>query len=105
MKYCKRVIKKIQRKCLGSCCPKNCRSSYKIGKIASKKLGAVADLRSKSCFNDVANRLPQDPVDERPTEKTVGLDLMYAEVCRCIQDEQLGIIGLYGMGVLGKLPS
>ncbi|KAL6334969.1 hypothetical protein AAG906_023774 [Vitis piasezkii] len=64
----------IQRKCLGSCCPKNCRSSYKIGKIASKKLGA------------------------RPMEKTVGLDLMYAEVCRCIQDEQLGIIGLYGMG-------
>ena len=92
----------IQRKCLGSCCPKNCRSSYKIGKIASKKLGAVADLRSKSCFNDVANRLPQDPVDERPMEKTVGMDLMYADFCRCIQDEQLRIIGLYGMGGVGK---
>ncbi|RVW76758.1 Disease resistance protein RFL1 [Vitis vinifera] len=41
-------------------------------------------------------------VDERPMEKTVGLDLMFTEVCRCIQDEELGIIGLYGMGGAGK---
>ncbi|RVW72781.1 putative disease resistance protein [Vitis vinifera] len=47
-------------------------------------------------------RLPQAPVDERPMEKTVGLDLMFTEVCRCIQDEELGIIGLYGMGGAGK---
>ncbi|KAL6335016.1 hypothetical protein AAG906_023821 [Vitis piasezkii] len=92
----------IQQKCLGTCCPKNCRSSYKIGKIASKKLGAVTELRSKGCFSDVADRLPRAAVDERPIEKTVGLDRMYAEVCRCIQDEQLGIIGLYGMGGAGK---
>ncbi|KAJ9692296.1 hypothetical protein PVL29_011383 [Vitis rotundifolia] len=92
----------IQQKCLGTCCPKNCRSSYKIGKIASKKFGAVTELRSKGCFSDVADRLPRAAVDERPTEKTVGLNRMYAEVCRCIQDEQLGIIGLYGMGGAGK---
>ena len=92
----------IQQKCLGTCCPKNCRSSNKMGKIASKKLGAVTKLRSKGCFSDVADRLPRAAVDERPIEKTVGLDRMYAEVCRCIQDEQLGIIGLYGMGGAGK---
>ncbi|WJZ94519.1 hypothetical protein VitviT2T_013366 [Vitis vinifera] len=92
----------IQQKCLGTCCPKNCRSSNKMGKITSKKLGAVTKLRSKGCFSDVADRLPRAAVDERPIEKTVGLDRMYAEVCRCIQDEQLGIIGLYGMGGAGK---
>ncbi|XP_002278659.1 probable disease resistance protein At1g61310 [Vitis vinifera] len=92
----------IQKKCPETCCPRNCRSSYKLGKKASKKLGAVTELRSKGRFDVVADGLPQAPVDERPMEKTVGLDLMFTEVCRCIQDEELGIIGLYGMGGAGK---
>ncbi|XP_034695203.1 probable disease resistance protein At5g63020 [Vitis riparia] len=92
----------IQKKCPGTCCPRNCRSSYKLGKKASKKLGAVTELRNQGRFGVVADRLPQAPVDERPMEKTVGLDLMFTEVCRCIQDEELGIIGLYGMGGAGK---
>ncbi|KAL6334991.1 hypothetical protein AAG906_023796 [Vitis piasezkii] len=92
----------IQKKCPGTCCPRNCRSSYKLGKKASKKLGAVTELRNKGRFDVVADRLPQAPVDERPMEKTVGLDLMFTEVCRCIQDEELGIIGLYRMGGSGK---
>ena len=92
----------IQKKCFGTCCPRNCWSSYKLGKKASKKLGAVTELRNKGRFVVVADRLPQAPVEERPMNKTVGLDLMYVEVCRCIQDDQLGIIGLYGMGGAGK---
>eukprot|EP00261_Vitis_vinifera_P022945 XP_010654633.1 PREDICTED: probable disease resistance protein At5g63020 isoform X3 [Vitis vinifera] len=92
----------IQKKCPGTCCPRNCRSSYKLGKKASKKLGDVTELRSKGRFDVVADRLSQAPVDERPMEKTVGLDLMFTEVCRCIQHEKLGIIGLYGMGGAGK---
>ena len=95
----------IQKKCPGTCCPRNCRSSYKLGKKASKKLGDVTEIRSKGRFDVVADRLSQAPVDERPMEKTVGLDLMFTEVCRCIQHKELGIIGLYGMGVPGKLPS
>eukprot|EP00261_Vitis_vinifera_P036514 XP_019077757.1 PREDICTED: probable disease resistance protein At5g63020 isoform X1 [Vitis vinifera] len=92
----------IQKKCPGTCCPRNCRSSYKLGKKATKKLGAVIELRNKGRFDVVADRLPQAPVDERPMEKTVGLDLMFTGVCRYIQDEELGIIGLYGMGGAGK---
>ncbi|RVW72809.1 putative disease resistance protein [Vitis vinifera] len=92
----------IQKKCIGTSCPRNCRSRYKLGKKASEMFGALTDLRNKGRFDVVADSLPQAPVDERPLEKTVGLDLMYAEVCRCIQDEQLGIIGLYGMGGAGK---
>ncbi|KAL6334982.1 hypothetical protein AAG906_023787 [Vitis piasezkii] len=92
----------IQKKCIGTCCPRNCRSSYKLGKKASEMFGALTDLRNEGRFDVVADSLPQAPVDERPLEKTVGLDLMYAEVCRCIQDEELGISGLYGMGGAGK---
>ena len=65
----------------------------------------MTELRNKGRFDVVADSLPQAPVDERPMEKTVGLDLMFTEVCRCIQHKELGIIGLYGMGVPGKLPS
>ena len=95
----------IQKKCPGICCPINCWCSYKLRKKASKKHSAVTELRKKGRFDVVAHRLPQVPVDERPMEMTLGLDLMYAEVCKCIEDEQLGIIGLYGMGVPEKLPS
>ena len=95
--------RKIQKKCPGTCCPRNCRSSYKLGKKASKKLGVVIELRNKGRFDVVADRLPQSPVDERPMDKIVGLERMYAEVYRCIQDEELGIIGLHSMGVPGKL--
>ena len=95
--------RKIQKKCPGTCCTRNCRSSYKLGKKASKKLGVVIELRNKGRFDVVADRLPQSPVDERPMDKIVGLERMYAEVYRCIQDEELGIIGLHSMGVPGKL--
>ncbi|KAJ9671081.1 hypothetical protein PVL29_027191 [Vitis rotundifolia] len=58
--------------------------SYKLGKKAIKKLGVMTELRNKERFDVVADGLPQ------------------AQVCRCIQDEELGIIGLYGMGGAGK---
>ena len=102
MEILRKGDREIQQKCLGTSCPKNCRSSYKMGKISRKKLDAVTELRRKGCFSDVAERLPRSAVDERPMEKTVGLDRMYSKVLRCIQDEQLGIIGLYGMGGAGK---
>ncbi|XP_003634573.1 probable disease resistance protein At1g52660 [Vitis vinifera] len=94
--------REIQQKCLGTRFPKNYRSSYKIEKIASETIGVVTELRHRGDFSIVVIRLPRADVDERPMEKTVGLDRMYAEVCRCIQDEEPGIIGLYGMGGTGK---
>ena len=35
-------------------------------------------------------------------KKIVGLDLMFAELWKSLVDEKVGIIGLYGMGGLGK---
>ncbi|KAJ9692230.1 hypothetical protein PVL29_011345 [Vitis rotundifolia] len=91
----------IQQKCLGTC-PKNCRSSYRLGKIVSRKIDAVTELKGKGHFDFVAHRLPCAPVDERPMGKTVGLDLMFEKVCRCLEDEQVRSIGLYGIGGVGK---
>ncbi|KAJ9692227.1 hypothetical protein PVL29_011343 [Vitis rotundifolia] len=91
----------IQQKCLGTC-PKNCRSSYRLGKIVNRKIDAVTELKGKGHFDFVAHRLPCAPVDERPMGKTVGLDLMFEKVRRCLENEQVRSIGLYGIGGVGK---
>ncbi|KAL6333967.1 hypothetical protein AAG906_000018 [Vitis piasezkii] len=90
--------REVQKRCLRSC-PRNCWSSYKIGKMVRRKLDAVFKLKDTGSFDVVAYRVPCSLVDERPMEKTVGLDLTYERVCSCLKDGQVGIIGLYGMGV------
>ncbi|XP_010110286.2 disease resistance protein SUMM2 [Morus notabilis] len=91
----------IQNKCLGSC-PKNYWSSYALGKGVAKKLDAVRKLVGKGQFETVAHKLQHNFVGEMPVEKTLGLDLTLLEVWRCIRSENVGIIGLYGMGGVGK---
>ncbi|KAK9229444.1 hypothetical protein WN944_022406 [Citrus x changshan-huyou] len=89
--------------CVGGYCSKNCRSSYKFGKQVAKKLRDVRTLISEGVFEVVADRAPEPVADERPTERTVGLQSQLEEVWRCLLvEEPEGIIGLYGMGGVGK---
>ncbi|KAL6313564.1 hypothetical protein AAG906_006929 [Vitis piasezkii] len=90
----------IQKKCLGACCPKNCRASYKIGKMVREKMDDVAELQSKANFSVVAEPLPSPPVIERPLDKTVGLDSLFDNVWMQLQDDKVRSVGLYGMGFL-----
>ena len=48
--------------------------------MAREKIAAIFELKRKGHFDVVADRLPSAPVDEKPVEKTVGLDLMFNEV-------------------------
>ncbi|WJZ94635.1 hypothetical protein VitviT2T_013475 [Vitis vinifera] len=89
----------IQKRCLG-CCPRNCWSSYKIGKAVSEKLVAVSGQIGKGHFDVVAEMLPRPLVDELPMEETVGSELAYGRICGFLKDPQVGIMGLYGMGVV-----
>nr|CDH30700.1 putative disease resistance protein [Cercis chinensis] len=92
----------IQNKCLGNCCPKNCKSSYKLGKNVVKTLKVVKELIvSGRRFANVAvtDKVSRGPV-VMPVDDTVGLDLMVERVWESI--ENVGIIGLYGMGGCGK---
>ncbi|KAL6334211.1 hypothetical protein AAG906_007458 [Vitis piasezkii] len=93
----------IQKRCLRSCPRWNCWSSYKIGKkIISEKLVAVSGKMGKGHFDVVAEMLPRPLVDELPMEETVGSELAYGRICGFIKDPQVGIMGLYGMGGVGK---
>ena len=94
-----------QKKCFGTCCPRNCRSSYKLAKMVREKMDAVAELQSEgSNFQEVAVPLPSPLVIERTLEEkpVVGLDSIFREVWRLLQDKQVGSIGIYGMGGVGK---
>ena len=98
-----RCDEEIQKKCLGIYCPKNCHASYKLAKMVREKTDVVAKLQSEgSNFQEVAVPLPSPHVIERPLEKPVGLDSLFQEVWRLLQDERVGTIGIYGMGGVGK---
>ncbi|KAL5756355.1 hypothetical protein ACOSQ2_021101 [Xanthoceras sorbifolium] len=92
----------IQQKCFGSCCPRHCCTSYKLGKQVIKKIDAVKELINKGHFDVVADKVPRPMIDEMPAEKTVGMDSIFDEVWKCVEDQSVGIIGLYGMGGVGK---
>ncbi|KDO37638.1 hypothetical protein CISIN_1g038480mg, partial [Citrus sinensis] len=93
----------IDKLCLGGYCSKNCQSSHKFGKKVSKMLQVVDILMGEGAFDVVAEKVPQPAVDERPLEPTiVGLESTLDKVWRCFEEVQVGIIGLYGMGGVGK---
>ncbi|KAL5758134.1 hypothetical protein ACOSP7_020745 [Xanthoceras sorbifolium] len=93
----------IDKLCIGGFCSKNCKSSYKFGKKVSKMIKAVTTLMADGAFQVVAERVPEAAVDEIPQEPTlVGLQSTVDEVWRCLEEEDARIIGLYGMGGVGK---
>ncbi|GMY05661.1 disease resistance protein SUMM2 [Fagus crenata] len=93
----------LQKKCLLNCFPRNCNCSYRLGKAVSKKIIAVSDAINKADFDVVAYQLPRAPVDEMPMENiTVGLEPLLQEVWSCLDDKNVRIIGLYGIGGVGK---
>lgn len=93
----------IQKTCLRKTCfPGSWCSRDKLGKEASEKIVAVEELIGRGHFSVVAEKPPRAPVEERPIGKTVGLDSIISEVWRCIEDHDEKVIGLYGMGGVGK---
>ncbi|KAK3219475.1 hypothetical protein Dsin_013445 [Dipteronia sinensis] len=92
-----------QKLCLGGCCPNNCKSRYKFGKRVHKMLQVVTTLKTEGDFKNVAEKIPEAPVDEIPIDPTIiGLQSTFDKVWTCLGDQQVGIIGLYGMGGVGK---
>ncbi|TYJ31543.1 hypothetical protein E1A91_A06G206300v1 [Gossypium mustelinum] len=88
--------------CLGTCASKNFLSSYKFGKSVTKMLQEINDHVSKGAFKKVAESRPSASVVVRPEERPIGLESTIEKVWSCIVDKDVGIIGLYGLGGVGK---
>ncbi|XP_054778829.1 probable disease resistance protein At5g63020 [Prosopis cineraria] len=91
-----------QATCLGGRCPKNCRANYKLHKVVTQKLSDVNSLISRGHFDVVAEKFARDRFDELPVDKVVGVESTFKELCSCFENNQVGVIGLYGMGGVGK---
>ncbi|KAB2095172.1 hypothetical protein ERO13_A01G017850v2, partial [Gossypium hirsutum] len=87
---------------MGGCCSRHPRSSHKFGKQIVKRLQEVKDQKQKGDFGIVAEKSPLPSVTKRSTEPTVGLESNLSKVWSCLQKQQVGIIGLYGLGGVGK---
>ncbi|KAI9081610.1 hypothetical protein K1719_036496 [Acacia pycnantha] len=97
--------KQIEKKWLRKYCPTQCISSYKVGKNVAKILRKVDELETEGeqfCRDfKIALKHLHKP-NEMPCGETVGLDLMIRKVLESIEEEKVGIVGLYGMGGVGK---
>ncbi|KDP37117.1 hypothetical protein JCGZ_06173 [Jatropha curcas] len=77
-------------------------SDHKFGGKVAKTLKDLMALKENGDFKIVAEKAIVESVVERPIEPTVGLDAMFDTVWGCLMEEQVGILGLYGMGGVGK---
>ncbi|KAG8376180.1 hypothetical protein BUALT_Bualt09G0036400 [Buddleja alternifolia] len=91
-----------KKRCL-LCCNANCFSKYELSKKVKEKLVLVNDLKGKGNLEvDLADGLLLVPVVEIPSRPAVGLELMLDKVGLLLREENVGTIGIYGMGGVGK---
>ncbi|XP_028771730.1 disease resistance protein RPS5-like [Neltuma alba] len=95
-----------ENKCLSKCCPKNCKSSYKVGKNVAKMLTEVDKLTAEGQrFGkdyQITHKPPHKGIGQIPLDGTVGQDLIFDKVWSRIEANNVGVIGLYGTGGVGK---
>ncbi|KAK9208670.1 hypothetical protein WN944_001030 [Citrus x changshan-huyou] len=96
----------IDRLCLGGFCSKDLISSYRFGRRVVELKKEVIDLKNeRGDIVDIYEMVPEDPAVELPVERTVvGQESILDQVWRCITEKEnnVGIIGLYGRGGVGK---
>ncbi|EOA33621.1 hypothetical protein CARUB_v10019775mg [Capsella rubella] len=92
----------LQKLCLCGLCSKNVFSSYKYGKRVFLLLEEVRTLNSEGKFDEVAQPPPRSEFEERPTQHTIGHEEMLAKTWNRLMEDGVGIMGLHGMGGVGK---
>ncbi|GAY68094.1 hypothetical protein CUMW_261490 [Citrus unshiu] len=96
----------IDRLCLGGFCSKDLISSYDFGKKVENLKEEVIKLKKEGeAMKEVYGSVPEGAAVEIAVERTiVGQEYILDQVWRCITDQEKnnGIIGLYGMGGVGK---
>lgn len=86
----------------GMCCKKpSCSSRYRLSKKALQKEREISDLITKKASLDVAVR-DLLRIDPKPCVPTVGLNAAMVVALETIADDEAQMIGIYGLGGVGK---
>ncbi|KAK3428108.1 hypothetical protein EUGRSUZ_F04224 [Eucalyptus grandis] len=96
---CQEAGEPDQIKCLIRCLPRNCWSSYKLGKRVDRLLNEAGKLHRKNGeLGNFTSPLPPPPVLLMPMDETMGLDMSFNKVRKWLMDKEKkrGVIGLYG---------
>ncbi|KAL5721792.1 mitogen-activated protein kinase kinase [Ranunculus cassubicifolius] len=91
-----------QRCCIVGCCPHSWWACYRLGKKVSEMLMTVEELCSKGSFDIVADNYSPSLVQVLPESQTVGLDELFDKVWNLLGKDEVKILGIYGMGGVGK---
>ncbi|KAL1210791.1 putative disease resistance protein [Cardamine amara subsp. amara] len=93
----------LQKLCFCGLFSKNVCSSYKYGELVSWLLEDVRILKSEGIsFNEVTELTPKSGVEERPNQPTVGQEEILETAWNRLMEDGVGIMGLHGMGGVGK---
>ncbi|CAN7035660.1 unnamed protein product [Brassica rapa subsp. trilocularis] len=93
----------LQRLCLCGFCSKDLKLSYLYGKNVSIMLTEVEKLSSQGDFDMVVEAATFGEVDEIPIHPTiVGQERMLEKAWTLLMEDGSGMLGLYGMGGVGK---
>uniref|UniRef100_A0A2P2LWZ7 Uncharacterized protein MANES_04G115600 n=1 Tax=Rhizophora mucronata TaxID=61149 RepID=A0A2P2LWZ7_RHIMU len=91
----------IEKLCLGGCCSKNCVSSIIFQRKVIESLQQVDELCGRNLGAIVQPR-PVVVQAKIPLDEPVGLETTFDKAWRCLVEENIGILGLWGMGGVGK---
>ncbi|CAG7900048.1 unnamed protein product [Brassica rapa] len=93
----------IERLSMGGYCSTNYFLTYRYGKDVLETLEKVKGTLSSKPAGDVVARMGPPPgIVERTTQCTVGLEKMLEATWSRLMKKEVGILGLYGMGGIGK---
>uniref|UniRef100_A0A1J3JEF9 Putative disease resistance protein n=1 Tax=Noccaea caerulescens TaxID=107243 RepID=A0A1J3JEF9_NOCCA len=91
----------LQDLCVCDLCSKNVCLSYKYGKRVFLLLEEVKVLKSEGNFDEFTELTPISEVEERHTQPTSGQKNMLETAWNRLMNDEVGIMGLHGMGGSG----
>ncbi|KAL1214780.1 putative disease resistance protein [Cardamine amara subsp. amara] len=93
---------KLQRLCLCGFCSKSILSSYRYGKSVFLTLRDVEKLK-REVFEEIVDQPLTPELEERQLQPIiVGQGLMLDKAWKHLMKDEVGIMGMYGMGGVGK---
>ncbi|CDY26628.1 BnaA09g46490D [Brassica napus] len=92
----------LQRLCLGGFFSKNMILSYRYGEKVILMLEEVESLSSQGEFDAVTEAKPIAEGEDLPIQPAIGQETMLQTVWNRLMEDEVGMVGLYGMGGVGK---